>query len=180
MLRVVSTCFLGFWLVFHSCAANQEPACFLTQLLTMTTTHKFPSQAMLRKSSSNRRHMSRDSWNIASRTRSKLSQDDRKNGSSKKKSRIVIGTRRGRSDIFCVKFGGFFCKEIGGFFVKILADFSERDCRIFCWLFKDFHRLQAGIKLIGTSDRIRVQIEAGKILEKNISIVEYPRGDWLM
>ena len=30
------------WL-FHSCAANQEPACLLTQLLTMTTTHKFPS-----------------------------------------------------------------------------------------------------------------------------------------
>ena len=27
----------------HSCVANQEPACLLTQLLTMTTTNKFPS-----------------------------------------------------------------------------------------------------------------------------------------
>ena len=26
-----------------SCVANQEPACVLTQLLTMSTTHKFPS-----------------------------------------------------------------------------------------------------------------------------------------
>ena len=25
------------------CAANQEPACLLTQLLTMTTTYEFPS-----------------------------------------------------------------------------------------------------------------------------------------
>ena len=35
------------WLLigcFYSCVANQEPACLLlTQLLTMTTTHKFPS-----------------------------------------------------------------------------------------------------------------------------------------
>ena len=30
-------------MVVHSCAANQEPACLLAQLLTMTTTHKFPS-----------------------------------------------------------------------------------------------------------------------------------------
>ena len=30
-------------MVVHSCAANQEPAGLLTQLLTMTTTHKFPS-----------------------------------------------------------------------------------------------------------------------------------------
>ena len=42
MSRVVSTCCLGSWLAFHSCAANQEPACLLTQLLTMTTTQKFP------------------------------------------------------------------------------------------------------------------------------------------
>ena len=36
------------WLLIgcsSSCAANQEPACLLTPLLTMTTTHKFPSQA---------------------------------------------------------------------------------------------------------------------------------------
>ena len=30
-------------MVVHSCAANQEPACLLTQLLTMTTAHKFQS-----------------------------------------------------------------------------------------------------------------------------------------
>ena len=30
--------------VFHSCAANQEPAYLLTQILTITTTHKFPSR----------------------------------------------------------------------------------------------------------------------------------------
>ena len=29
------------------CAANQEPACLLTKLLTMTTTYKFPSQENL-------------------------------------------------------------------------------------------------------------------------------------
>ena len=33
------------WLLIGSCAANQEPACLFTQLLTMTTTHKFPSLA---------------------------------------------------------------------------------------------------------------------------------------
>ena len=33
----------GFGLVVYSCAANQEKACLLTHLLTMTTTHKFPS-----------------------------------------------------------------------------------------------------------------------------------------
>ena len=33
----------GFWLVVHFCADNQEPALLLTQLLTMTTTHSFPS-----------------------------------------------------------------------------------------------------------------------------------------
>ena len=40
-----STCFSSFWLVVHSCVAiaNQEPICLLTQLLTMTRTHKFPS-----------------------------------------------------------------------------------------------------------------------------------------
>ena len=34
------------WLLIgcsSSCAANQELACLLTQFLTMTTTHKFPS-----------------------------------------------------------------------------------------------------------------------------------------
>ena len=31
------------WLSTSSCVANQEPACSLTQLLTMTTTHQFPS-----------------------------------------------------------------------------------------------------------------------------------------
>jgi len=38
------------WLLIgysRSCAANQEPACMLTQLLTMTTTHEFPSQCDL-------------------------------------------------------------------------------------------------------------------------------------
>ena len=30
-------------MVVHSCAANQELAYLLTQLLTMTTTHQFPS-----------------------------------------------------------------------------------------------------------------------------------------
>ena len=30
-------------MVVHSIAANQEPPCLLTQLLTMTTTQKFPS-----------------------------------------------------------------------------------------------------------------------------------------
>ena len=30
--------------IVHSWAANQEPACLLTQLLAMTTAHKFPSQ----------------------------------------------------------------------------------------------------------------------------------------
>jgi len=29
--------------VVHSCVANQEPACLLTQLLTMIIAHKFPS-----------------------------------------------------------------------------------------------------------------------------------------
>ena len=41
--RVVSTCWPGLWLVVHSCAANKEPTCLLTKLMTMTTTHKFPS-----------------------------------------------------------------------------------------------------------------------------------------
>ena len=31
----------------HSCAANQKPACLLIPLLTMTTTQKFPSLALL-------------------------------------------------------------------------------------------------------------------------------------
>ena len=44
MSRVGSNCWPGFRLVVHSCAANQEPACLLTQLLTITTAHKFPSQ----------------------------------------------------------------------------------------------------------------------------------------
>ena len=38
----------GFWLVVHSCVANQQPACLLTYLLTITTTHKFPSRMVLR------------------------------------------------------------------------------------------------------------------------------------
>ena len=41
MSRVGSSFWIGFWLVVHSCAANQEPACLLTQLLTMTTTQNF-------------------------------------------------------------------------------------------------------------------------------------------
>merc|ERR1712154_646157 len=49
-------------------------------------------QAMLRKSSSNFSHFSRDSVNIASLTRSKSSQEFLKKGSSKKKSLIVTGT----------------------------------------------------------------------------------------
>ena len=36
----------GFLLVVHSCAANYEPACLFTYLLTMTTTLKFPSLAV--------------------------------------------------------------------------------------------------------------------------------------
>ena len=43
--RIESTCWPGFWLVVHSCAANEKPDCLLTQLLTMTTTQKFPSLA---------------------------------------------------------------------------------------------------------------------------------------
>ena len=46
MSRVGSTCWPGFWLVVPSCATNQEPACLLTQLLTMTTTQKFPCQGL--------------------------------------------------------------------------------------------------------------------------------------
>ena len=42
MSRNGSTC----WLVVHSCVANHERACLLTQLLTMTTTHKFPVQGL--------------------------------------------------------------------------------------------------------------------------------------
>merc|ERR1719189_1269094 len=49
-------------------------------------------QAMLRKSSSNFRHMSRLSVNMASLTRSKSSQLFLKKGSSKKKSLMVTGT----------------------------------------------------------------------------------------
>ena len=48
--------------------------------------------AIWRKSSSNFFHMSLDSWNMVSLTRSKSSQEDLKKGSSKKKSRMVIGT----------------------------------------------------------------------------------------
>ena len=43
--RDVSACCPGFWLVVHFCTANQEPACLLTQLLTMTPTHKYSSLA---------------------------------------------------------------------------------------------------------------------------------------
>ena len=35
-------------MVDHSCAADQEPACLLTQFFTMTATHKFPSLVALR------------------------------------------------------------------------------------------------------------------------------------
>merc|ERR1719339_415048 len=49
-------------------------------------------QAICLKSSSNFFHMSRDSPNIFSRTPSKLSQEDLKNGSSKKNSLMVTGT----------------------------------------------------------------------------------------
>ena len=33
-------------MVVHSCVANQEPPGLLTQLLTMTTAQKFPSQVL--------------------------------------------------------------------------------------------------------------------------------------